>query len=107
LSVLGAAAVFGTAIATIVGAWLAMRRAPYERDGVYISTAEGATRILNSAMLALEKDNERKALIIEQLMTDAEAKTSALHRKDEIIDEKQARIRTLEAQLAAPPEPTP
>jgi len=88
-----------TAIAAVIGAYLGLRRAPLDRDGVYISTAEGATRILNSAMLSLEKDLERKGVVIEQLMTDSEAKTAALRRKDEAIAKHVARIEELEKAL--------
>lgn len=88
-----------TGIAGVVGAYLALRKAPGERDGVFISTAEGATRILNSAMLTLEKDNERKARIIEELQLDGKAKNDALRRKDAMIAHQQARIVELEETL--------
>lgn len=105
MSNLGALAVVATAVAGIVGAYLALRRAPAEREGVYISTAEGATRILNSAMIALEKDSERKSKTIEGLESTIEHCRAALLRKDEVIETQAARIRKLEARLGedAPP----
>lgn len=98
MNAISAAAVLGTLFAALVGVFLSMRKAPYERDGVFISTAEGATRILNSAMASLEKDNERKAVSIEELQQDAKAKTLALKRKDDLIVELRNRIHILEEQ---------
>jgi hypothetical protein len=92
-------AVVTTGIAGLVGAYLALKKAPTERDGVFISTAEGATRILNSAMLTLEKDNERMRRVIEELQLDGKAKNDALRRKDAMVAQQQARIVELEQML--------
>jgi hypothetical protein len=92
-------AVLATGIAALIGAYLALRKAPAERDGVFISTAEGATRILNSAMLSLEKDLDRKTRVIEELQAAGRAKNDALRRKDAVIAQQQQRIEGLEKAL--------
>lgn len=104
MDILNVAAIAGTTVAALGGLYLALRKAPVEREGVFISTAEGATRILNSAMLALEKDLERKAATIEHLQGDLKKKQElldhavAVHKKkDAVIADQLARIQKLEA----------
>lgn len=70
----------GGLVTAIVGAYIAARRAPQERDGLFISTAEGAMKIVNSMTDALYRE---------------------LQRKDAVIAALDARIELLESQLAA------